>query len=676
MAQRLHEPKPHHARARQRLTTVPARHAPDEPEVRRLAFHEAPDRRSVGSLVVLPLGVVLAFVVLVAVVVGITHVAGRVDQRFLGKAEKPLALPTLAQRSTIFAADGSVLERVYLGQNRVVAPLNRFRRITRRAVLAVEDSAFFEHGALDPRGIVRAAIADLQAGHIVQGGSTITQQLVKDTITGDAVTWQRKLTEAIDAIRLENTYPKRRILGTYLNEIYLGHSTYGFPAAAQYYFGLNVPRLSLTQSALLAGMIQAPNFYDPLTHPVHAHERRNEVLRRMLEVGWIDRPTYVRARRAPLALSTSERDRAQSQPNSFLTQYVIQSFLSNPAFGKTARERTDALFGGGLRIYTTLEPNAQRDAERVLANRMGGSGMPQAALASIVPNTGAITAMAQQNWPWAGHRYSLVTTPGGGRTAGSAFKAFTLAAALEQGISPNAVYDGTSPRTIPDCGGGQTWTVHNAEPGGGSYPLWRATADSVNAVFAQVIDQVGPDEVARVAHRMGITSALTPVCPLTLGTSPVSPLQMTSAYATLANNGVHCTPYVIDRVVSPSGHAYQAQPDCTRAIPKDVATEETAMLQGVVSFGTGTAANIGRPQAGKTGTGQDYQDAWFVGYVPQLTTGVWVGYAKAEIPMRAVPGYGEGFGGVLAAPIWHDYMELQTRHMPVRSFPAPPIPVA
>ena len=281
--------------------------------------------------------------------------------------------------------------------------------------------------------------------------------------------------------------------------------------------------------------------------------------------------------------------------------------------------------------------------------------------------------MAVGNAPYGPNQYNLAVDPGGGRTAGSAFKVFTLAAALEAGISPNAVYSGYSPKTIPNCGGGETWTLHNAEPvGGGSYPLWLATADSVNVVFAQVIDQIGPERVAEVAHKMGITTELAPVCPLTLGTSPVSPLDMTSGFATLANDGVHCQPYPIAQVVSSTGKTvFRQKPECSRAIPAWVARQETAMLEGVVEFGTGTAANIGRPQAGKTGTGQDYQDAWYLGYVPQLATGVWVGYARAEIPMPYVPGYGTGYGGVLAAPIWHDYMLLATQNMPVEYFVPP-----
>jgi penicillin-binding protein 1A len=355
---------------------------------------------------------------------------------------------------------------------------------------------------------------------------------------------------------------------------------------------------------------------------------------------------------------------------------VIHEFLSNPAFGKTRKKRAKLLFQGGVRVHTTLEPSLQRRAEAVLEQRMSGPGMPQSALVAIDPNTGEIRTMAVGNAPWGErHQYNLAVDPGGGRTAGSAFKAFTVVAALEAGVSPNKVYDGSSPKTIPGCGGGENWTLQNAEPGSGRYPLWNATAHSVNTVFAQVIDEVGPEHVADVAERMGITNHMVPVCPLTLGTSPVSPLQMTSGYATLANRGVRCRPTAITKVVDTDGRViFHAEPHCERVVEASIADEATAMLQKVIESGTGTAANIGRPAAGKTGTGQNYQDAWFLGYTPQLATGVWVGYARGEIPMPSVPGYGRGYGGVLAAPIWHDFMLYAMHDQPIMGFPPPPIP--
>jgi penicillin-binding protein 1A len=616
--------------------------------------------------------IVLASLVL-ASLVGVGRLGiPRMTEAF-GLHVRPLHIPPLPQRSTIYAVDGSVLGSVYLNFNRQNVSLAHVNGVTRDAVLAIEDHRFYERGAVDPRSIVRAFVADLRAGAIVQGGSTIAQQLVKGTITGGQESIVRKIHEALDAIRLERTYSKDRILQMYLNDVYLGHGVYGVAAASEFYFGEPVRDLTLPQAALLAGMIASPARYDPMLHPFRARVRRDLVLRQMLDLGWIDRTRYRSVIAAPIRLSTRERGAAAPGPTSYWEQLVIHEFLSDQRFGPTLRYRRRELFQGGVRIYTTLDPALQMQAQTVLRERMGGPGMPQSALVSIEPQTGAIKAMAVGNWGFRTHRYDLATDPGGGRSAGSAFKAFTLAAALEDGISPDTVYNGDSPKTIPNCGGGETWTLHNAEPGSGEYPLWLATADSVNAVFAQVIDQVGPTRVAAVAHRMGITSPLVPVCPLTLGASAVSPLEMTSAYGTLANGGQHCTPFAIARVETGAGQLLElTTPRCDRAIPCDIAAEETAMLENVISFGTGTAASIGRPEAGKTGTGNDYEDAWFVGYVPHLVTGVWVGYAKAETPMPYVPGYGPGFGGVLAAPIWHDFMLFATLSLPPLGFPAPP----
>jgi penicillin-binding protein 1A len=638
------------------------------------------DERQPLSALAIGLVVVLAAMVLalglapVFLTVGAS--ADAVDQRLFKKIDEPLKIPPMQERSTVFAGDGTVLQRISRDYNRHVVPLRKIAKVTRRAVLAVEDSGFYKHGAIDPSAIVRAAITNIVSGRIVEGGSTIAQQLVKDTVVGDERTFSRKLREAADAIRLENTYTKRRILEMYLNEIYLGNGTYGIAAAGEYYFGRRSEDLTLGQSALLAGMIKAPEDYDPTTYPHRAMHRRNHVLERMHVLGWITDREFDRARHAKLGLSNRMRHEVQAGPNSYWTQYVINQFLQNEAFGKTVKQRARLLFQGGVGVYTSIEPDLQRRAEAILEQRMGGPGMPQSALVSIDPMTGQIETMAVGNQDWGpNNQYNLAVDPGGGRTAGSSFKAFTLVAALEEGISPNKVYNGDSPKTIPGCGGGEDWKLQNAEPGGGSFPLWLATADSVNTVFAQVINEVGPEKVVEVAHRMGIRNELVPVCPLTLGTSPVSPLQMASGYATLANHGVHCEPVAITRVVDRTGDTiFRAKPDCQRAVPASVADEATAMLENVIEMGTGTAANIGRPAAGKTGTGQEYQDAWFVGFTPQLTTAVWVGYARAEIPMPNVPGYGRGFGGTLAAPIWHDFMLFALRTEPALSFRPPPIP--
>lgn len=600
-------------------------------------------------------------------------VADRVGRRLTTHWFGPIGVPEGPRRSTIYGADGSVLHHVYWGYNRAPVPLERIPELTRRAVLAIEDARFYQHFGVDLAAVGRALVANLEAGRIVQGGSTITQQLAEQAITGRTRTLADKLREARAAIRLERNYTKDEILELYLNRVHLGRDLYGIGAAARYYFGRRPGKLTLPRSALLAGMIAAPARHDPIRRPKAARARRAVVLRRMLELGWITEGRYQRAVRAPLGLSRRLRKAATPGPTSFFEQFVIKESLTDPRLGRTVGERRRLLFRGGVRVHTTLDPRLQRAAERVLLEQMTGPGLPQSAIVSVEPGTGALRAMAVGNWPFGKRRYNLAAPPGGGRSPGSAFKVFTLAAALLDGISPGRVYNGDSPKAVPSCGDGETWRLKNAEPGSGSYTLAQATVRSVNTVFAQVIDDVGPKDVARVARRMGIRSPLTPVCPLTLGTSAVSPLEMTAAAGTLAAGGIHCEPHAIREVVSADGEVLlRNRPRCRRSMPGPVAALETAILEEVIRSGTGWAAGIGRPAAGKTGTAQNLADAWFLGYVPQLATAVWVGHAKAEIPMPYVPGIGPGYGGVLAAPIWRDYMLEATRGLPVEAFPPPP----
>ncbi len=439
--------------------------------------------------------------------------------------------------------------------------------------------------------------------------------------------------------------------------------------------------LNLAQSALLAGLIAAPQTWNPLTHPRAALARRNQVLGRMQDLGWIGANEYARAINAPLGVVDDPRNAADLGPEAHWVKYVENEILHNdPAFkklfGNDYTQRRDALFKGGLRIYTTIQPRMQQEARDAIANWLPDPGVeppadPEAALVSIDPATGAIQAMAQST----SFKQSQVDLASQGhRQTGSAFKAFTLAAAMEEGVPPGRVYDSASPLTLPtsDCPP-DGWHVSNAEPGTGGYMnLWDATKDSVNVVFAQLIRDVGADRVAQMAERMGIEGHVPGICALTLGAFEVSPLEMTTAYSTLANRGVHCEPYAIARIDSVDGKVlYRAQPKCQQVIPEEVANQVTAMLERVVQGGTGSAANIGRPQAGKTGTNQAFRDAWFMGYVPQLTTGVWVGYATGQIEMTDVRGI-EVFGGTYPARIWHDFMSAAVAGLPVESFPPPP----
>ena len=609
---------------------------------------------------------------------GAGRVIKRFDDQFLGGKSVSFRIPDFPERSTIYAADGSVLAELFLDENRKVVALSEVNEVTRRAVLAIEDHNFYLHGPVDLSSIVRAAIANLEAHRIVQGGSTITQQLVKNINTGPARTFARKWREAQEAIRLEQRYSKDRIFELYLNEIYFGHRAYGIGAAAEYYFNRTPADLTLPQAALLAGMISAPATTDPIDHPDVALVRRNAVLAHMLKYRWITQADYDKAVITPIKLSRRGRTANTAGPEPYWVSFVVRQFESDPRFGKTVEDRKKLLFQGGLRVYTTLQRKLQKTARRVMSTHLPNSGPkppadPQAAVVSIVPQTGAIRVMVGGK-DFSKQQIDLASQ--GARSTGSAFKAFTLAAAMEENVPAERVYSSGSPVTIPECQAGG-WTVNNAEPGtGGRMSLWEATADSVNVVFAQLIRDVGPAKVAAVAKEMGLQGYVPPFCAITLGAVAVSPLSMTSAYSTLANNGIHCKPYAIAKVVIRTGQTLKTKPQCRRVVPARVAAQVTAMLRGVIDHGTGTRAQIGRPEAGKTGTGQDYQDAWFMGYVPQVCTGVWVGFSKGEISMRDLPvlGGANAFGGTIAAPIWHDFMLAAVAGLAPRDFPPPPAP--
>lgn len=640
--------------------------------------------RWLGRVVVMPFVVVaagmLVAVGLLPMVGGAGAAVKRLDEKLFAGSASKITLPALPERSVVYAADGSVLATLFLDENRESVSLDQVNPETRHAVLAIEDHKFYEHGAVDASSILRAAIANLRAGHIVQGGSTISQQLIKNTETGNAQTFARKFQEAQDAILLEKEYSKDQILELYLNTIYFGHRVYGIATAAEYYFDVRVEKLSIPQAATLAGIISAPVLWDPVAHPDTATARRDQVLQDMLRYGWLTPQQYHDAVFTKLKLSKKGRIANTVGTEPYWVSYVVNEFERNRRFGRTLDDRRRLLFQGGLKIYTTLQPKLQSEARSVMQRHLPHSGPappsdPQAAIVTVVPQTGAIEAMVGGT-DYSKQKIDLASQ--GARSTGSAFKAYTLVAAMEQGVPPGRVYSSKSPASVPKCPqNGGPWQPYNAEGAGdlGYMNLWEATAQSINVVFAQLIADVGPTNVQKAARAMGLTGYVPAVCSITLGAVSVSPLAMTTAYSTLANNGVHCGAHSIARILDSNGTTvFTAKPSCRRVVPADVSAQVTAMLEGVVTHGTGTAAAIGRPVAGKTGTGQDFQDAWFMGYVPQLTTGVWVGYSKAEIPMRSlrVLGGGEAFGGSIAAPIWHDYMAQAVTRLPVRQFPAPP----
>ena len=610
-----------------------------------------------------------------AIGVSVNAISDRIEAAGKGIS---IRIPHFPERSTIYASDGSVLATIYLDENRDIVRLEQVPEIARQAVLAIEDDAFYEHGGVNVPSVFRAMIANAAAGRITQGGSTITQQLVKNAIIEDTEqTFARKFREAAIAIRMERRYTKDEILELYLNDVYFGNGVYGIGTAARYYFGERAAALTLPQAALLAGLIRSPALYDPVVDPDAAVARRNEVLNRMETLGWISPEQAQTARAKPLRL-VRDAGRSTQKVQPFFVYYIRNLILDDAhhefdVFGRTRDQRIHTLYQGGLRIYTTLDPDWQRYAQAAVdaSPSISRTRGPDVSLVSVDPRTGAIRAMLSGKDY---RRDELDLAWHGARQVGSAFKPFTLVAAFEQKVPPGKVYSSKSPFCSP------SWTsadhcVSNAEGGDRGYiDLTTATQDSVNVVFAQLALDIGPASIARAAHAMGIAAPLDPIPSITLGTEEVSTLDMASAYSTLANDGRHCRPFAIARVLVPGGESlYRHRPSCEQVIEPAIARQVTSMLTRVVCCGTGTAAAIGRPIAGKTGTTQDYTNVYFAGYTPQVATAVWVGFPQGQIGMDSYYGHSV-YGGTLAAPIWHTFMARATAGMPVQYFPAPPRP--
>jgi membrane peptidoglycan carboxypeptidase len=576
--------------------------------------------------------------------------------------------------SYLYAADGSLLAVLHGGQDRVVVPLSAIPAQARQAVLAVEDARYYQHGALDLRGVGRALLSDLRGGAVLQGGSTITQQYVKTVVTGDQVSVHRKLVEAVDAAQLVRRETKDQVLAAYLNQVYFGEGVYGIATAAEHYFSKPLGRLDLAQAAALAGTIASPARYRP-TAGRPALERRNLVLRRMAEVGFAAPARVAAAQREPLR----PRVHPETVRFPYFVDYVTGQLLHSPAFdatlgkaGSAARRR--AVYEGGLSIVTSLRPHEQALAEAAVRDQLAGRPVT-GALVALDPASGAVVAMVGGS-DHARSKVDLATGQGGaGFPPGSSFKVFYLVAALEQGLTTATSFDAPPMVTVRarGCPGG--YTVHNAETGGlGRIDLARATAESANTWFAQLMVKVGTPAAIGVARRMGITSQLSDYCSLVLGTEDVTPLELASAYGTLADGGVHCQPIAITRITAPGGRVLDdGRPSCQRAIDPGVADAATAILRGVVGpGGTGFRAAFGRPLAGKTGTTTGYRDAWFTGFTPQLVTSVWVGDPTRQVPMPRLFNGGPVYGGTFPALIFRRFMSDALAGQPVLDLPAAP----
>ncbi|HEX2293699.1 MAG TPA: PBP1A family penicillin-binding protein [Actinomycetota bacterium] len=579
--------------------------------------------------------------------------------------QRPLAL-----RSTFRAADGSVLAR-FFEENRKLVDLDDVPQPLVDAVLAAEDSRFFDHPGFDVKAIARAALVNLSEGKTVQGGSTITQQYVKNTFfRKPARTLERKAKELRLAIEVEKRYDKEEILEMYLNTVYFGRGAYGVGAAAESYFDHGVRDLDLAESALLAAVIRAPARYDPHEHASRARARRDYVLDRMETLEKISPRRATAARRRPLGVTRTAPPQESRYP--YFVEAVRQELLRDRRLGRTDDERARALYEGGLAVRTTLDPALQEAAERAVADVLDQPGDPAAALVAMRPSTGEVVAMVGgRDWSESQVNLALGRAGGGsGRQPGSAFKPIAAAAALDAGIPFDALYESSAASFTFDDG--STWAPTNAEGGArGLMPLREALVHSVNGVYARLAMQLGPSAIVSQARQMGVSARLPAYPSVVLGTAQVSVLDMATAYATLANGGTMIEPTTIEEIETASGEVLRPDQEIgLGAVSAGTAYLVTKALEDVVERGTGRAADIGRPAAGKTGTTNDYVDAWFVGYTPDLVAAVWVGYPQGAVPMYDVHGV-RVTGGSFPALIWRQFMTAALAGEPPKPFRIP-----
>lgn len=551
--------------------------------------------------------------------------------------------------TTLYAADGTALGVVRSPEAHEPVPFARIPRALRQATVAIEDQRFYEHHGYDFEGIARAALKNIEAGETVEGGSTITQQLVRALCLKDPQrTLERKIVEAKLAVEYSKRHSRRQILGAYLNTATYGtlegSTAVGVGAASRFYFSRPVWKLDLARAALLAGLPQAPSRYNPALHPEAALARRNEVLRQMAALGYVSEERARAAAARGLGLRLSDDYFAHREPHFF--DYVEERLIDR--YGPRRVRR------GGLEVHTTLDPGLQRVAEGAMRAALPYSEDPEAALVAIDPRSGRIRAMASS----AGYgetQFNLAAQ--GKRQPGSTFKTFVLATAIRQGIDPYRTYYASKPLNL-DLPRWGHWEVATADEGyQGTINLQQATISSDNTVFAQLDLDVGPAAVAATARAMGIVSPLDGIPAEGIGglRVGVSPLELSAAYATLAAGGIRRDPVAIEKVVLPGGRVERPErPRPRRVLAAPVAWEVTRLLHDNITRGTGTAAYTGcLGQAGKTGTTDEYTDAWFAGYQPNLATAVWVGYPQSnEISMTSVHGT-TVFGGTFPARIWH-----------------------
>ena len=606
-----------------------------------------PPQRGNGSRILVVIAVVLAVMI---VGVGCGFLTATLNTKQDLEDVRPAA------SSQIYDINGNELANVHAEQNRVPVKISQVPEHLKDAFIAVEDVRFYDHSGVDPKGIMRAVFANITNKGVAEGGSTITQQLAKNAYLSQDRTYKRKIQEVFLALQLERKYTKDEILELYLNQIYFGQGAYGVQAAARTYFGKDVKDLDLNECAMLAGIPKSPNYFSPLNNLQAAQERKAVVLDQMAKYGYISSSTAAKTKAERLKLVKPQKQETNGLAAYFI-DYVTQQMIEK--YG------ADAVYQEGLKIYTTLDVDMQKAAEAAMQNlptySTDGSGnkQPQGALVAIEPSTGYIKAMVGGRGTDQFNRATMAE-----RQPGSSFKPFVFAAALENGLTPSSTVE-DKPINI----GG--WQPQNYSRNfNGTVTMRYVAEQSLNVPTIKIAQEVGMEKIIYLAEKMGIStfvkegSANDMNYAVSIGgmTKGVTPLEMTSAYGTFANDGVHVEPVAIVKVLNQKGEVLEeAHPKSEQVLKKSTANNLTSMLMGVIARGTGTRANIGRPAAGKTGTTDNYQDAWFVGYVPDLVTGVWVG---CDDNARM----GSMTGGTTPATIWKAFMSQVVQGMPNKNF--------
>ena len=642
---------------------------------------------------------------------GVAGLGARDVARSMDKIPADLAAEPLPQRTRLLASDGSVLATLF-DQNRVNVPLAAVDPIMRKAIISIEDYRFYQHGALDLRGTLRAFVTNEVSDATVQGGSSITQQMVKMTLLNQAETdeeriaatddtYERKIRELRYAIAFEEKYSKDWILERYLNIAYFGDGSHGIQAASRHYFSKPASRLNLRQAALLAGLVKNPTAYDPTNDPEGARKRRDVVLNRMLELNVISQTEADRAMRRGLGLDvTPSRNGCVSSRAPFFCDFAVQYLMADRSLGKSPEERRSLLYSGGLTVKTTIDPRMQRAADNSVRRHVFPTDQAIGGLAMVQPGSGEVRALSQSRPMGAnkrkGETYLNYVVPAqygdaNGFQAGSTFKAFVLASAIRQGIPLSTQISAPQTISLPNnsfrtCDGPlastDVWSPENST-GAGTYDLYSGTQTSVNTFFAQLEQRTGLCAPVTLARNMGITVPEDDVVPpFTLGVTDTDPLTMAGAYATFAARGVYCAPRPVTDILNSNGKAIQTYPQqCKQLLPTAVADAVNDVLRGVQEpggFGYGAGLNLSQPSAGKTGTINGNMAVWFMGYTPDLATASMIAGANSKGEWITLNGQTIGgqfvasaFGSTNAGPMWGDAMKAIEPILPDTNFSVP-----